>query len=155
MNNVTTSVELAVWACIRSGDSTTQRHRHGCDRGARALAEAGNPTFQAAFCGTAYLRVASAQVAGRDRRTACRSSTSKPGAATAARVDARRGSDSPGQYECVLVFGIEKMPGGIIPLVFFDRGVEESGSRQAAYFRVRPTLIANRVSRKSISLRSS
>src|ERR671922_173193 len=44
-----------------------------------------------------------------------------------------------GQYDCVLVFGIEKMPRGIIRSSFFEPWREEAGlAATPAYFALRP-----------------
>ena len=105
-----------------------------------ALAEAGNPQFQAAFCGTAYGGVASGhKVLGAlaltggpivDVEAGCASG----GAALQLAVGAIRA----GQYDCVLVFGIEKMPKGIIRSSFFEPWREEAGlAATPAYFALR------------------
>jgi len=113
-----------------------------------ALSEAGNPTFQAAFCATAYAGVASGhKVLGAlgltgvpivDVEAGCASG----GAALMLAAGAIRG----GQYDTVLVFGIEKMPKGIIRSSFFEPWREEAGlAATPAYFALR----AQRLMRES------
>lgn len=90
---------------------------------------AGNPGFQAAFCGTAYGGVATGhKVLSRlgmtgmpivDVEAGCASG----GAALMLAAAAIRA----GQYDTVLVFGTEKMPKGIIRSSFFDPWQEEAG----------------------------
>ena len=96
-----------------------------------ALAEAGvgKGGFQAAFCGTAYGGVATGhKVLSRlgmtgmpivDVEAGCASG----GAALMLAAAAIRA----GQYDTVLVFGVEKMPKGIIRSSFFDPWQEEAG----------------------------
>ena len=88
------------------------------------LAEAGigQGGFQAAFCATAYGGVASGHkvlgAPGHDR--ACPSSTSRRGAPAGAPPSCWRPAPSgPAQYDTVLVFGLEKMPKGMIRSSFF------------------------------------
>jgi acetyl-CoA acetyltransferase len=97
----------------------------------QALAEAGigRGGFQAAFCGTAYGGVASGhRVLSRlgmtgmpivDVEAGCASGS----AALMLAAAAIRG----GQYDTVLVFGVEKMPKGIIRSSFFEPWQEEAG----------------------------
>ena len=107
-----------------------------------ALAEAGvgRGGFQAAFCGTAYGGVASGhKVLGAlgmtgmpivDVEAGCASG----GAALMLAASAIRA----GQYDTVLVFGIEKMPKGIIRSSFFDPWQEEAGlAATPSYFALR------------------
>jgi len=107
-----------------------------------ALAEAGvgRGGFQAAFCGTAYGGVASGhKVLGAlgmtgmpivDVEAGCASG----GAALMLAAAAIRA----GQYDTVLVFGIEKMPKGIIRSSFFEPWQEEAGmAATPAYFALR------------------
>jgi acetyl-CoA acetyltransferase len=107
-----------------------------------ALADAGlhGRSFQAAFCGTAYGGVASGhRVLGAlgltggpiiDVEAGCASGA----AALSLGADAIRS----GQYETVLVFGIEKMPKGIIRSSFFAEWQERAGLTPApAYFALR------------------
>jgi len=105
-----------------------------------ALAEAGRPRFDAAFCGTAYGGVAAGhRVLGElgltggpivDVEAGCASGAAALAmAATAIRA---------GQYRTVLVFGIEKMPKGIIRSSFFEPWREEHGlAATPAYFALR------------------
>jgi len=113
-----------------------------------ALHDAGNPPFQAAFCGTAYAGVAAGhKVLGAlgltgvpivDVEAGCASG----GAALMLAAAAIRA----GQYECALVFGIEKMPRGIIRSSFFEPWREEAGlAATPAYFALR----AQRLMRES------
>jgi acetyl-CoA acetyltransferase len=116
----------------------------------KALQEAGigRGGFQAAFCATAYGGVASGhKVLGRlgmtgmpivDVEAGCASG----GAALALASSAIRG----GQIDTALVFGIEKMPRGIIRSSFFEAWQEESGlASTPSYFALR----AQRLMQKS------
>src|SRR5580698_5377691 len=107
-----------------------------------ALAEAGigRGGFQAAFCATAYGGVASGhKVLGRlgmtgmpivDVEAGCASG----GAALALASNAIRS----GQIDAALVFGIEKMPRGIIRSSFFEPWQEASGlASTPSYFALR------------------
>ncbi len=96
--------------------------------------------FQAAFCGTAYGGVASGhRVLGAlgltggpivDVEAGCASGA----AALSLAADAIRA----GQYDTVLVFGIEKMPKGVIRSSFFAPWQEKAGLTPApAYFALR------------------
>jgi len=113
-----------------------------------ALAEAGNPTFQAAFCATVYSGVAAGhKVLGAlgltggpivDIEAGCASG----GAALMLAASAIRA----GQYDTVLVFGVEKMPRGIIRSSFFEPWREQAGlAATPAYFALR----AQRLMRES------
>ena len=115
-----------------------------------ALAEAGvgRGGFQAAFCGTAYSGVAAGhKVLGAlaltgipivDVEAGCASGGAALGLAAAA-IRA-------GQYDTVLVFGMEKMPKGIIRSSFFEPWREEAGlAATPAYFALR----AQRLMRES------
>src|SRR4051794_19372689 len=96
----------------------------------QALDEAGpDTTFQAAFCGTAYGGVAAGhRVLGAlsltggpiiDVEAGCAS-----GAAALALGAAAIGA---GPYDCGLVFGVEKMPKGMIRSSFFEPWQERAG----------------------------
>ncbi|MCJ7437209.1 MAG: thiolase family protein, partial [Acidimicrobiia bacterium] len=113
-----------------------------------ALAEAGNPAFQAAFCATVYSGVAAGhKVLGAlgltggpivDIEAGCASG----GAALMLAASAIRAE----QYDTVLVFGIEKMPRGIIRSSFFEPWREQAGlAATPAYFALR----AQRLMRES------
>ena len=105
-----------------------------------ALAEAGNPQFQAAFCGTAYGGVASGhKVLGALARTGCPIVDIEAGCASGgAALQLAAGAIRAGQYDCVLVFGVEKMPKGIIRSSFFEPWREEAGlAATPAYFALR------------------
>src|SRR5713226_4341871 len=105
-----------------------------------ALAEAGNPTFQAAFCGTAYSGVAAGhKVLGAIARTGMPIVDVEAGCASGgAALMLAAGAIRAGQYDCVLVFGIEKMPRGIIRSSFFEPWREEAGlAATPAYFALR------------------
>jgi acetyl-CoA acetyltransferase len=105
-----------------------------------ALAEAGDPTFQAAFCGTAYGGVASGhKVLGALARTGVPIVDVEAGCASGgAALQLAAGAIRAGQYDCVLVFGVEKMPKGIIRSSFFEPWREETGlAATPAYFALR------------------
>ena len=108
-----------------------------------ALAEAGvdRGGFQAAFCGTAYGGVAAGHkvLGALALHGHARSSTSRPGCASGgAALQLGAGAIRAGQYDCVLVFGIEKMPKGIIRSSFFEPWREEAGlAATPAYFALR------------------
>jgi acetyl-CoA acetyltransferase len=105
-----------------------------------ALAEAGDPSFQAAFCGTAYGGVASGhKVLGAIARTGVPIVDVEAGCASGgAALQLAAGAIRAGQYDCVLVFGVEKMPKGIIRSSFFEPWREEAGlAATPAYFALR------------------
>ena len=105
-----------------------------------ALAEAGDPRFQAAFCGTAYSGVAAGhKVLGALARTGVPIVDVEAGCASGgAALQLAAGAIRAGQYDCVLVFGIEKMPKGIIRSSFFEPWREEAGlAATPAYFALR------------------
>jgi acetyl-CoA acetyltransferase len=105
-----------------------------------ALADAGNPRFQAAFCGTAYGGVASGhKVLGALALTGVPIVDVEAGCASGgAALQLAAGAIRAGQYECALVFGIEKMPKGIIRSSFFEPWREEAGlAATPAYFALR------------------
>src|SRR5437763_11479997 len=115
-----------------------------------ALADAGvdRHGFQAAFCGTAYSGVAAGH-----RVLDTRGATGGPivdveaGCASGgAAVMMAAGAIAAGQYDTVLVFGMEKMPKGSIRSSFFAPWQEEAGLSPApAYFALR----AQRLMRES------
>ena len=112
----------------------------GCTAVSAALAEAGDPTFEAAFCGTAYAGVAAGhKVLGALGRTGMPIVDIEAGCASgAAALMLAAGAIRAGQYETVLVFGLEKMPRGIIRSSFFEPWREEAGlAATPAYFALR------------------
>jgi acetyl-CoA acetyltransferase len=105
-----------------------------------ALADAGNPRFQAAFCGTAYGGVASGhKVLGALALTGVPIVDVEAGCASGgAALQLAAGAIRAEQYDCALVFGIEKMPKGIIRSSFFEPWREEAGlAATPAYFALR------------------
>jgi acetyl-CoA acetyltransferase len=105
-----------------------------------ALREAGNPPFQAAFCGTAYGGVASGhKVLGALALTGVPIVDVEAGCASGgAALQLAAGAIRAGQYDCVLVLGVEKMPKGIIRSSFFEPWREEAGlAATPAYFALR------------------
>src|SRR5680860_224552 len=113
-----------------------------------ALAAAGNPSFQAAFCGTAYAGVAAGhKVLGALGLTGTPIVDVEAGCASGgAALMLAAGAIRAGQYDCALVFGIEKMPKGIIRSSFFEPWREEAGlASTPAYFALR----AQRLMRES------
>ena len=119
------------------GKTTTEMGVHAVRA---ALAEAGNPPFQAAFCGTAYGGVASGhKVLGALALTGVPIVDIEAGCASGgAALQLAAGAIRAGQYDCVLVFGVEKMPKGIIRSSFFEPWREEAGlAATPAYFALR------------------
>ncbi len=105
-----------------------------------ALQDAGDPEFTAAFCGTAYSGVAAGhKVLGAIARTGMPIVDVEAGCASgAAALQLAAGAIRAGQHECVLVFGIEKMPKGIIRSSFFEPWRERAGlAATPSYFAVR------------------
>jgi len=105
-----------------------------------ALSEAGDPTFDAAFCGTAYGGVASGhKVLGALARTGMPIVDVEAGCASGgAALQLAAGAIRAGQYDCALVFGVENMPKGIIRSSFFEPWREEAGlAATPAYFALR------------------
>jgi acetyl-CoA acetyltransferase len=105
-----------------------------------ALAAAGDPPFQAAFCGTAYAGVAAGhKVLGALGLTGTPIVDVEAGCASGgAALMLAAGAIRAGQYDCALVFGIEKMPKGIIRSSFFEPWREEAGlASTPAYFALR------------------
>jgi acetyl-CoA acetyltransferase len=105
-----------------------------------ALRDAGDPQFQAAFCGTAYAGVAAGhKVLGALGRTGVPIVDVEAGCASGgAALMLAGGAIRAGQYDCALVFGIEKMPRGIIRSSFFEPWREEAGlAATPAYFALR------------------
>ncbi len=113
-----------------------------------ALAEAGDPPIEAAFCATAYGGVASGhKVLGALARTGMPIVDVEAGCASGgAAMQLAAGAIRAGQYESALVFGVEKMPKGIIRSSFFEPWREEAGlAATPAYFALR----AQRVMREA------
>ncbi|HET9730513.1 MAG TPA: thiolase family protein, partial [Acidimicrobiia bacterium] len=105
-----------------------------------ALADAGDPEFQAAFCGTAYGGVATGhKVLGALARTGGPIVDIEAGCASGgAALQLAAGAIRAGQYDRVLVFGVEKMPKGIIRSSFFEPWREQGGlAATPAYFALR------------------
>ena len=94
-----------------------------------ALEDADDPRFSAAFCGTAYAGVAAGhKVLSALGRTGMPIMNVEAGCASGAAA-LRLGAEAiaTGQYDTVLVYGIEKMPKGIIHSTFFEPWREEAG----------------------------
>jgi acetyl-CoA acetyltransferase len=105
-----------------------------------ALDEAGDPRFEAAFCGTAYAGVAAGhKVLSALGRTGMPIVDVEAGCASgAAALRLAAGSIAAGQHDRVLVYGIEKMPKGIIRSSFFEPWREAAGlAATPAYFALR------------------
>jgi acetyl-CoA acetyltransferase len=105
-----------------------------------ALRDAGDPAFGAAFCGTAYSGVAAGhRVLGRLARTGMPIIDIEAGCASgAAALSMGARAIESGEVECALVFGMEKMPKGMIRSSFFEPWQEEAGLTPApAYFALR------------------
>jgi acetyl-CoA acetyltransferase len=107
-----------------------------------ALAEAGiaKGGFQAAFCATAYGGVASGhKVLSRIGMTGMPIVDVEAGCASGgAALMLGAGAIRAGAYDNVLVFGVEKMPKGMIRSSFFEPWQEESGlAATPAYFALR------------------
>ena len=105
-----------------------------------ALADADNPRIDAAFCGTAYSGVAAGhRVLGQLARTGVPIVDIEAGCASgAAALALAAGAIDAGQSETVLVFGMEKMPKGMIRSSFFEPWQEQAGLTPApAYFALR------------------
>src|SRR4051794_26446174 len=117
-------------------------------RAALAEASVGRGGFQAAFCGTAYAGVAAGhKVLGAMAMTGGPIVDVEAGCASGgAALMLAAGAIRAGQYDTVLVFGIEKMPKGIIRSSFFEPWREEAGlAATPAYFALR----AQRLMRES------
>ena len=113
-----------------------------------ALAEAGAPRFQAAFCASVYSGVASGhKVLGALGLTGVPIVNVEAGCASGgAALMLAAHAIANGQYDTVLVFGMEKMPKGIIRSSFFEPWREQGGlAVTPAYFALR----AQRLMRES------
>ena len=109
-------------------------------RAALAEASVGKGGFEAAFCGTAYGGVATGhKVLGALGMTGMPIVDVEAGCASGAAALMLGGAAiRGGQYDTVLVFGVEKMPRGIIRSSFFDPWQEEAGlAATPAYFGLR------------------
>ena len=121
----------------------THHHRHGGRRGPRPRwPRPGSRTggFQAAFCATAYGGVASGhKVLSRLGMTGMPIVDVEAGCASGgAALMLGAGAIRAGAYDTVLVFGVEKMPKGMIRSSFFEPWQEESGlAATPAYFALR------------------
>lgn len=105
-----------------------------------ALADAGGERFDAAFCGTAYTGVAAGhRVLSRIARTGMPIIDVEAGCASgAAALSLAARAITSGSSRCALVFGIEKMPKGMIRSSFFEPWQEAAGLTAApAYFALR------------------
>jgi acetyl-CoA acetyltransferase len=112
-----------------------------------ALREAGVPKggFQAAFCGTAYGGVATGhKVLSRLGLTGMPIVDVEAGCASGgAALMLAAGAIRAGQYDTVLVFGVEKMPKGIIRSSFFEPWQEEAGlAATPSFFALRAQRLA-------------
>ena len=120
----------------------------GVDAVRAALAEAGTRPFQAAFCATAYGGVASGhKVLGALGLTGVPIVDVEAGCASGgAALMLAAGAIRAGMYDTVLVFGLEKMPKGIIRSSFFEPWREQAGfAATPSYFALR----AQRLMRES------
>jgi acetyl-CoA acetyltransferase len=109
-------------------------------RAALREAEVGKGGFQAAFCGTAYGGVATGhKVLSRLGMTGMPIVDVEAGCASgSAALMLAAAAIRAGQYDTVLVFGIEKMPKGIIRSSFFEPWQEEAGlAATPAFFGLR------------------
>jgi acetyl-CoA acetyltransferase len=109
-------------------------------RTALAQAGVGRGGFQAAFCGTAYGGVATGhKVLGALGMTGMPIVDVEAGCASGAAALMLGGAAiRSGQYDTVVVFGVEKMPRGIIRSSFFEPWQEEAGlAATPAYFGLR------------------
>ena len=105
-----------------------------------ALDDADGPRLDAAFCGTAYSGVAAGhRVLGQLARTGIPIVDVEAGCASgAAALSLAAGTIRSGEHDCVLVFGMEKMPKGMIRSSFFEPWQEQAGLTPApAYFALR------------------
>ena len=112
-----------------------------------ALGEAGvgKGGFQAAFCGTAYGGVATGhKVLSRLGLTGMPIVDVEAGCASGgAALMLAAGAIRAGQYDTVLVFGVEKMPKGIIRSSFFEPWQEEAGlAATPSFFALRAQRLA-------------
>src|SRR5205085_2228214 len=121
------------------GKAVTEMAVHAV-RDALADAGVGRGEFQAAFCGTAYGGVAAGhKVLDSMGMTGMPIVDVEAGCASGgAALMLAAGAIAAGQYDTVLVFGMEKMPKGIIRSSFFEPWREEAGlAATPAYFALR------------------
>src|SRR5439155_18509290 len=137
---VTTAVDVAgigLHPFGRSEDKTAVDMGVAAVSAALADAGVGRGGFQAAFCGTAYSGVAAGhRVLDALGLTGGPIVDVEAGCASGgAAVMLAAGAIAAGQYDTVLVFGMEKMPRGIIRSSFFALWQEEAGlAATPAYF---------------------
>ncbi|MCZ7526430.1 MAG: thiolase family protein [Acidimicrobiia bacterium] len=132
----------------RFGEKTVTEMAVEAVRAALAEAGIGRGGFQAAFCGTVYSGVAAGhKVLGALGMTGVPIVDVEAGCASGgAALMLAAGAIRAGQYDCVLVFGQEKMPRGVIRSSFFEPWREEAGlAATPAYFALR----AQRLMRES------
>ncbi len=140
---MTASVEIAgvgMHAFGRFEDETVVDLGAAAVRAALADAGIGGTGFQAAYCGTVYSGVAAGhKVLTALGRTGMPIVNIEAGCASgAAALDLGVAAIRAGRYDCVLVFGMEKMPRGIIRSTFFEPWREEAGlAVTPAYFALR------------------
>jgi acetyl-CoA acetyltransferase len=148
---MTTAVEVAgigLHPFGRFEDKTVTDMGITAVRAALADAGVGRGGFQAAFCGTAYSGVAAGhRVLDALGMTGGPIVDVEAGCASGgAAVMLAAGAIAAGQYDTVLVFGMEKMPKGIIRSTFFAPWQEQAGiAATPAYFALR----AQRLMRES------
>lgn len=124
----------------RHGEVSTTDMGVTAVRAALTEAGVGPGGFQAAFCATAYGGVASGhKVLGALGMTGMPIVDVEAGCASGgAALMLASGAVAAGQYDTVLVFGVEKMPKGIIRSSFFEPWQEEGGlAATPAYFGLR------------------
>jgi acetyl-CoA acetyltransferase len=132
----------------RFEDKTVTQMGVAAVRQALAEAEVQGRSFQAAFCGTAYSGVGSGhKVLGALGMTGCPIVDVEAGCASGgAALMLASSAIRAGQYDTVLVFGMEKMPKGMIRSSFFEPWREEAGlAATPSYFALR----AQRLMRES------
>ncbi|HAM03066.1 MAG TPA: acetyl-CoA acetyltransferase [Acidimicrobiaceae bacterium] len=124
----------------RHGELSTTEMGVTAVRAALTEAGVGRGGFQAAFCATAYGGVASGhKVLGALGMTGMPIVDVEAGCASGgAALMLAAGAIAAAQYDTVLVFGVEKMPKGIIRSSFFEPWQEEAGlAATPAYFALR------------------
>jgi acetyl-CoA acetyltransferase len=124
----------------RHGDRTATAMGAAALRGAMAEAGVGRGDFQAAFCATAYGGVAAGhRVLGSLGLTGVPIVDVEAGCASGgAALSLAAAAIGAGQYDTVLVVGIEKMPKGMIRSSFFPAWMEVGGlAATPAYFALR------------------